>query len=34
MDENLLKLLELVEKDKVLFQLLRQCPYEILRNLK
>lgn len=34
MDENLLKLLELVEKDKVLFQLLRQCPYEILRNFK
>ena len=34
MDENLLKLLELVEKDKVLFQLLRQCPYENLRNFK
>lgn len=34
MDGNLLKLLELVEQDKVLFQLLRQCPYEILRNFQ
>lgn len=34
MEGNLLKLLELVEKDKVLFQLLRQCPYEILRNFQ
>lgn len=34
MDGNLLKLLELVEQDKVLFQLLRQCPYEILRNFR
>lgn len=34
MDGNLLKLLELVEQDKILFQLLRQCPYEILRNFQ
>lgn len=34
MNSNLLKLLELVEKDKIIFQLLRQCPYEILRNFQ
>lgn len=34
MDSNLQKLLELVEKDKAIFQLLRQCPYEILRNFQ
>lgn len=34
MDGNLLKLMELLEKDKVIFQLLRQCPYEILRNFQ
>lgn len=28
MDGNLMKLLELVEQDKVLFQLFRQCPYD------
>lgn len=34
MDENLVKLLELVERDKVVFQLLRQCPYEVMRNFR
>ena len=34
MDYNLVKLVELLEKDREIFQLLRQCPYEILRRFE
>lgn len=34
MDQNLEKLVELLEKDREIFQMLRQCPYEILRRFE
>ncbi|MDD2971515.1 MAG: Crp/Fnr family transcriptional regulator [Lachnospiraceae bacterium] len=34
MEKNLIKLLGILEKDKDIFQLLRQCPYEILREFQ
>ena len=34
MDQNLEKLVKLLEKDREIFQMLRQCPYEILRRFE
>lgn len=34
MDGNLAKLIELLEKDKVIYPLLKHCPYEILRKFR
>lgn len=34
MDRNLEKLVDLLERDREIFQLLRQCPYEILRHFE
>ncbi len=34
MDKNLQELLELIEKDDVIYKIFRQCPYEILREVR
>ena len=34
MDQNLEKLVKPLEKDREIFQMLRQCPYEILRRFE